>query len=80
MGYQFYAAVAKTQYVIKIIQNWTSKTFLCLNEHKTEVVLIGSMSAHKKVNIPYIEIGSERISPAQEVKSIGFIFLPWHEL
>ena len=73
------AAVAKIQDVIKIINNWMTKTFLCLNEDKTEVLLIGSKSANKKVNIPYIEIGSERISPAQEAKKHWFYFRPCHE-
>ena len=51
-----------------------SKHFWCLNEDKTEVLLIGSMSAHRKVNILYIEIGIERSNPAHEAKNIGFIF------
>jgi hypothetical protein len=68
------AAVGKIQDVIKIIKNWMSQNFLCLNEDKTEFLLIGSKSAHKKVNIPYIEIGNERISPAQDAKNIGFVF------
>ena len=68
---------------------------MCFSEENTEVLLIGSKSAHKKVNIAYIEIGIERIIPAQEVKNIGFIFdhamtckkhinvtckAPWHNL
>ena len=64
------ATVVKTQDVIKIIKNRISKKFLCLNEEKTEVLLIGSKSTHKKVNIPYLQIGSERISPVQEAKAL----------
>ena len=51
-----------------------STNFLGLNDDKREVLLIGSKSTHKKVNILYIEIGSERIRLVQKAKNISFIF------
>ena len=53
------------------------KIILCLNKDNTGVLLIGLKSAHKKVNVQYIEIGSERISPAQEAKKE---FVAWLSL
>lgn len=51
-----------------------SSNFLCLNEDKTEVLLIASKSNHQKLNIPTVPIGESNIEVAQQAKNIGFIF------
>ena len=48
--------------------------FLCLNDDKTEVLLIGSKTSHSKLNIPHISIGDEEIRLSTHAKNIGFIF------
>ena len=50
------------------------KKKLCLNDDKTEVLVIGSKSAHQKLNIPFITIGDQNIVPSNTAKNIGFIF------
>ena len=51
-----------------------AKNFLCLNDDKTEVLLIGSKFAQQKPNIPHISIGDEKIVPSKDAKNIGFVF------
>jgi len=68
------AAVRKVQEVINIIKSWMQRNFLCLNDDKTEILVISSRAAHKKLNIPHIQIGSENIVPTSQAKNIGFYF------
>jgi len=67
-------AVKKVEEAVNVIKEWMSQNFLCLNEDKTEVILIASKSIQKKLQIPHITVGSEEIVPAKEAKNIGFIF------
>ena len=53
------AAVAKVEEAVQVIRKWMSENFLCLNDEKTEVLVIGSKSALQKFEIPYVTIGSE---------------------
>jgi hypothetical protein len=68
------SAVSKIEHAIKVIRTWMAQNFLCLNDSKTDVLLIGSKTAYKKINIPYVNIGSEMISPSLDAKNIGFTF------
>jgi hypothetical protein len=67
-------ATKRIEEAVTTIKEWMSNNFLCLNEDKTEILLIASPSMHKKVNIPHLTIGSEKISPTSSAKNIGFIF------
>ena len=67
-------AVKKVEEVASIIKKWMKENFLCLNEDKTEVLLIASKSDHTKLKIPHIKIGNELITPSKEAKNIGFVF------
>ena len=67
-------AVRKIEEAVSVIRTWMADNFLCLNEEKTEVILIASNSSHQKLNIPNVIIGNERISPASEVQNIGYVF------
>ena len=49
-------------------------SFLCLNEDKTEVLVIASKTKHSKLDTPNINIGEENISSTKEAKNIGFVF------
>lgn len=68
------AAATKVEEAVMVIKDWMAKNFLCLNDDKTEVLVIASKTAHDKLNIPHIKIGSENIIPALSAKNIGFIF------
>ena len=67
-------AVTKMESAINSIRTWMANNFLCLNDDKTEVLLIGSKAVQEKLNIPHILIGNEKITPSKEAKNIGFIF------
>ena len=68
------AALNRIEEIVNIIKAWMKENFLCLNEDKTEVLLIASKSNHSNLNIPHIRIGDENISPSKEAKNIGFVF------
>ena len=67
-------AKSKIEDAVNTIKSWMSNNFLCLNEDKTEVLLIASKAAHEKLNLPHVAIGNETIVPAQHARNIGFIF------
>ena len=67
-------AVKKVEEAVNIIKSWMSSNFLCLNEDKTEVLLIASKCNHGKLDIPHINICDNQISPARQARNIGFIF------
>ena len=68
------AAVKKVEEVIALIRKWMSENFLCLNDDKTEVILLGSKAAHQKLSIPHINVGNDNITPAKDARNIGYIF------
>jgi hypothetical protein len=51
-----------------------AQNFLCLNDDKTEVLVIASRTSLSKLNIPFVSIGDENIVPSSCVKNIGFFF------
>ena len=67
-------AISKMEEAVAIIRNWMTQNFLCLNDDKTEVMVIASNTAHKKLSIPHVTIGCEEICPVSNVKNLGFIF------
>ena len=62
------------EHAISCIRSWMAKKCLCLNDDKTEVVVIGSHSSLTKLSIPSVSIGDEVISTASHARNIGFIF------
>ena len=59
---------------VLLIKDWMAKNFLCLNDDKTEVLVIASQSTLSKLTVPSVSIGDETISPAKYVRNIGFYF------
>ena len=61
---------------ISCIRSWMAKIFLCLDDDKTEMVVIGSRSSLSQLSIPFDSgsIGDEVITPASHARNIGFIF------
>ena len=68
------AAVSKIEEVVRTVKSWMTQNFLCLNEEKTEVLLISSKSNQSKLSIPQVNICGSNIMPATEVRNLGFIF------
>ena len=60
--------------VVSVIKRWMSQNFLCLNDDKTKVLVIGSKHSDSKLNIPELSIGDEKIIPTDRAKNIG----GWH--
>ena len=69
-----HSAVTKVQEAVLVIKQWMKDNFLCLNDDKTEVLLIASKHNHTKLDIPSVSIGNVDIEPAKQAKNIGFIF------
>ena len=68
------AAVSKIEVAVRTIKSWMTNNFLCLNDDKTEVLLISSKLNQLKLNVPQINICGTNIIPAPEVRNLGFIF------
>jgi len=47
---------------------------LKINDAKTEFLIIGNDPQLEKVNIDYVRVGSEYISPVEKVRNLGVIF------
>ena len=71
---RYWSGVERIEEVVTVIKKWMLENFLCLNDDKTEVLLIGSTFNHKQLSIPTVSIGDVKISPAESAKNIGFVF------
>lgn len=50
------------------------KNFLCLNDEKTEFLVVGSKSMLTKLSPIALKIGDVEITPTESVRNIGFLF------
>ena len=67
-------SVSILEKVINIIRTWMTQHFLCLNDDKTEYVVIGSKHMHSRISVPTINIGDISVNPSVSARNIGFIF------
>jgi exonuclease III len=67
-------AVQKMEEAISVIKTWMTQNFLCLNDDKTEVLVMASRTSLPKLSIPTISIGDACISVATNARNIGFFF------
>ena len=67
-------AYEKMEKCIAEIRTWMANQFLCLNDSKTEVILIGSDHLLRKVQKQKLVIGDEAIIPSEKARNIGAIF------
>ena len=90
VGYHFYAddtqiyvsfnvqesnsAVSHVEHVVTVVKKWMSTNFLCLNDDKTEVLLLASKNNYAKLNIPSLNIGDAMVETVKSAKNIGFVF------
>ena len=66
--------IKKIENAVVLIKQWMTRNFLCLNEDKTEVLVLGSDYYLPKLSIPTVSIGNEQIVPAKSARNIGFYF------
>jgi len=66
--------VTRIEEAVLLIKDWMAQNFLCLNDEKTEVLVLASRASLPKVNISSVAIGDEHILPAKHVRNIGFFF------
>ena len=59
---------------INIVKSWMATNFLCLNDDKTEVLVIASKSMHAKLAIPSVKVGDSSILPTTSARNIGVKF------
>jgi len=67
-------AYEKMEKCISEIRTWMAKQFLCLNDSKTEVLLIGSDHLLQKIQKQNLTIGDEAIMPSDKARNIGAMF------
>ena len=58
---------------IVVIKQWMTKHFLCLNEDKTEVLVLGSEYYIPKLSIPTVVIGNEQLVPGNKLEILASI-------
>ena len=47
---------------------------LMVNDNKTEFLIVGSKQQLERVNIPFIHVGEDQITPVTSVRNLGVIF------
>ena len=47
---------------------------LMVNDNKTELLIVGSKQQLERVNIPFIHVGEDQITPVTSVRNLGVIF------
>lgn len=55
------------------VQRWLSQNLLCLNEDKTEIIILGSRQMISRIVMEDVFIGNNRIKIAEKVRDLGFI-------
>ena len=58
------------EHATSCIRSWIAKHFLCLNNEKTEAVVIGSRSSLSKLSIPSVSIGYTSLLDMQVARVI----------
>jgi hypothetical protein len=66
-------AVQSMEECISDVRSWMARNFLCLNDGKTEFLVIGTYQQLQKVVLPSIKIGESDIQPTTKARNIGCI-------
>ena len=65
--------ISKIEACIKEVRMWMAANFLCLNDSKTEVVLLGSKSFLKANDTISLQIGDHTVNATPHARNIGAI-------
>ena len=68
------SAISKLERCMAEIQEWMVINKLQLNGEKTDIVITGSASRLRKLNISTIKVGDATVSPSPHVRNLGVIF------
>ena len=64
-------AMTRMEACIAEIRSWMAKSFLKLNDSKTEFIIFGSDSNMKKVSVRTVSVGDSEVLPSETVRNIG---------
>ena len=67
-------AVEAMEQCIQAIQSWMIEDKLCLNDNKTEFMIIGTRKQLAQVNIDGLSVGESIIPPVTSVRNLGSWF------
>lgn len=66
--------LAKVEACIADIRRWMCSNFLCLNDSKTEILVIGKKASLKDIPEFSLKIGNDSILPNSSARNIGAVF------
>ena len=67
-------AIAAMENCIRDVREWMRSNMLCLNDDKTEFLLVGSRQQLAKVSVNSIKVGATDVSPSSSVRNLGAWF------
>ena len=71
------ASVTAIENCVAELRSWMISNMLMVNDSKTEFLIVGSKQQLERVNIPFIHVGEDQITPVTSVRNLGvFFFTP----
>ena len=68
------ASVNAIENCVAELRSWIISNMLMVNGSKTELLIVGSKQQLERVNIPFIHVGEDQITPVTSVRNLGVIF------
>ena len=68
------ASVAAIENCVAELRSWMISNMLMVNDSKTEFLIVGSKQQLENVNIPFIHVGEDQLTPVTSVRNLGVIF------
>ena len=68
------ASVNAIENCVAELRSWMISNMLMVNDSKTEFLIVGSKQQLERVNIPFIHVGEDQITPVTSVRNLGVIF------
>ena len=68
------ASVTAIENCVAELRSWMISNMLMVNDSKTEFLIVGSKQQLERVNIPFIHVGEDQITPVMSVRNLGVIF------
>ena len=56
------------------VRNWMASNRICINDSKTEFVIIGSRKQLAKISVDSVTVGDAIIKPVTTVRNLGVLF------
>ena len=68
------ASVAAIENCVAELRSWMISNMLMVNDSKTEFLIVGNKQQLENVNIPFIHVGEDQLTPVTSVRNLGVIF------